>query len=48
MVSCSSLLFQPAKKQPAKGAKTQTKGKDAGKKAKPTGSGGKAKKKVRN
>ncbi|CAI8015002.1 40S ribosomal protein S25 [Geodia barretti] len=37
----------PAKKQqPAKGGKTQTKGKDAaGKKAKPAGSGGKAKKK---
>ena len=43
-----SLDCQPAKKQqPAKGGKTQTKGKDAaGKKAKPAGSGGKAKKKV--
>ena len=45
---CLSLCVypQPPKKQPAKGGKTQTKGKDLGKKAKPSGSGGKAKKKV--
>ena len=36
----------PKKQQPAKGGKTPGKGKDAGKKAKPSGSGGKAKKKV--
>ena len=48
-LSLSPTGVQPAKKQqPAKGGKTQGKGKDAaGKKPKPTGSGGKAKKKVR-
>ena len=49
-LSLSPTGVQPAKKQqPAKGGKTQGKGKDAaGKKPKPTGSGGKAKKKVRS